>query len=104
MNNFEFNECGVCTNPIIVYERNKGEWKVVASIAQSPNGKWDFGYSVSYDTGGFSVPILLLHGNKGYSEDEAKLRALTEIEKHIRQIGGKEMANIIVEELQPTLF
>lgn len=107
---YEFNDCGVCTNPKIVFTRNLGKWEVQVKIAQSPNGKWDFGYIVNYNTGGVCCPVMLQKDDKGLSEDEARGQALECIERFVSSMQGTNekdrlwLLDIIREELSPKLF
>ncbi len=107
---YEFNDCGVCTNPKIVFTRNLGEWKIQVKIAQSPNGKWDFGYLINYNTGGVCCPVMLQKDDKGFTEEEARVQALKAIESFVRKKRetNKEdqsrLLDIIWEEMQPKLF
>ena len=55
-----------------------------AYIAQSPNGKWDYGYLAYYDDGGVVCPVMLQKGDKGLSEEKAREQALKAIESNVR--------------------
>lgn len=103
-----FNDCGVCTNPTIIFSRKIGVWDAQAKIAQSPNGKWDFGYDVSDNTGGVGCPVMLLKGGKGLSEEEARERALEGIEIFVSSRQENEdqhrLLELIQDELSPKLF
>lgn len=107
---YEYNDCGVCTNPKVTFFRKVGEWTATAKIAQSPNGKWDFGYNVDYGTGGVCCPVMLQKGDKGLSEEDARVQALKAIESFVRikQETNTEdqsrLLDIILEEMQPKLF
>lgn len=107
---YEYNDCGVCTNPTITFSCKVGVWNAQAKIAQSPNGKWDYGYNVSYSTGGASCPVMLQEGDKGLSEEEAREQALLSIERFVGSMpetnkeDQKRMLEIIRDELSPKLF
>lgn len=107
---YEFNDCGVCTNPKIVFTRNLAEWEVQVKIAQSPNGKWDFGYIVNYYDGGVCCPVMLQKGDKGLSEEGARVQALKAIESFVRTMqetnieDQSRLLDILREEMQPKLF
>lgn len=103
-----FNDCGVCTNPTITFSRKIGVWDAQAKIAQSPNGNWDFGYNVSDNTGGVCCPVMLLKGDKGLSEEEAREKALQGIETFVQSRDKNEdqhrVLELIQDELSPKLF
>nr|DAP44054.1 MAG TPA: Transcriptional activator HlyU [Caudoviricetes sp.] len=107
---FQYNEYGVCTNPKIVFTRNLGEWEIQVEIAQSPNGKWDFGYIINYNTGGGCRPVMLQKDDRGFTEEEARVQALKAVESFVRKTRetNKEdqsrLLDIIWEEMQPKLF
>ena len=83
MDNCQF-ICEVCTNPTTIFSRKVGKWDVKAYIAQSPNGKWDYGYLAYYDDGGVVCPVMLQKGDKGLSEEKAREQALKAIESNVR--------------------
>ena len=81
---YDFNDCKVCTNPTTIFNHKVGKWDVKAYIAQSPNGKWDYGYLAYYDDGGVVCPVMLQKDDKGLSEEEARFQALKAIESFVR--------------------
>lgn len=107
---YEFNDCKVCINPTIIFSCKVGEWDIQAEIAQSPNGKWDFGYIANYNTGGVCRPVMLQKDDRGFTEEEVRVQALKAIERFVRtkqetNIEDKSrVLDILWEEMQPKLF
>lgn len=109
MNNYQF-ICEVCTNPTTIFSHKVGKWDVKAYIAQSPNGKWDYGYLAYYDDGGVVCPVMLQKDDKGLSEEKARFQALKAIESYVRTKqetnieDQSRLLDILWEEMQPNLF
>lgn len=79
--NFEFNEIGVCQNPIVetIFDNKKNIVKI--KLAES-DGKWLYGYSFSYDNynGGGGVAPCLSENRKQYdTKAEAREEALNQM-------------------------
>lgn len=63
---YQFNECGVCLNPIVAYSfgtPHKGHFKIL--VCETPNG-WVYGYRYDYGHGGGGGGCSL-HGRLFYS-------------------------------------
>ena len=107
---YEFNDCKVCTNPTIIFSRKVGDWDLQVEIAQSPNGKWDYGYLAYYDDGGVCRPVMLQKDDRGFTEEGARVQALKAIESFVRTMpetnieDQSRLLDILREEMQPKLF
>lgn len=86
---FGWNIFDVCMNPNINVKWCAGSYRFEIETAQSPNGRWDNGYSCMFHTSGMSHGVSFVsRPNDGYpSEKDAIYDALCEIEKRcLREI------------------
>lgn len=111
-NQYQWNDCGVCTNPTIAREWNRKDhnsfgYYVRIKVAQLNNGKWCFGYDYAYNTGGGGCPCS--SGYKGKEVfntfDEAERTAIQHLYDYFKDYWATrdclDMLGKLKEWLQP---
>lgn len=89
MEQYTYNDHGVCLNPKVVLLKETKEYYVKLVVAQAPNGKWCYGYS-----------IHIKFGNMSYSGGPASIRgAKFDTEEDAR----KTVMNWYAEEIKKDL-
>jgi len=84
---FQFNEFDVCMTPHTMTDYNHNGCQLRITTAESPNGRWDYGISYAYGTGGCGhAPSFISDQIAGYaSEKEAVYAAILKAESWLRR-------------------
>lgn len=84
---FQFNEFDVCITPHTLTDYNRNGCQLRITTAESPNGRWDYGISYAYGTGGCGhAPSFISDQTAGYaSEKEAVYAAILKAESWLRR-------------------
>lgn len=98
MEQFTFNDHGVCINPNVIRREEKKEHFEIYTC--SVNGMWDFGYSYTGNTFGCSGPASSKHCEYK-TEMEAITKAVTRLDAYM--VSNKRETTKLYQSLQHIL-